>query len=90
MQKAAVRTKSLEKLEKSLSKQRTNSMSQMETYQTSLVRYTSDYYRGKANPIDTPKNSEKRVQKDLSKYLTPKNNSNLGQVKNTFKKAKEL
>ena len=48
-------------------------MSKIEKLQTSLVRYTSDYYRGKAKAADTPKNSEKKVQKDLSQYLTPKN-----------------
>lgn len=44
-------------------------MSKIEKLQTSLVRYTSDYYRGKAKAADTPKNSlnsAKKVQKDLS------------------------
>lgn len=72
------RNKSMSNLDISLSKSRQNSLSKIENIKTSLVKYTSEYYRGKAKIFETPKNSEKRATKDLSQYLTPKNYENIG------------
>jgi hypothetical protein len=86
--KSAERKKSMEKIERSLSRSRHNSRSRLDKYQTSLTRYTQGFYRGKKSAQETPKVPPgKKESKDLSQYLTPQNFETITQVKSTFKKA---